>query len=67
MLDPDHEPQKLLCHVEQFTFSGHATRETICACIERVTPKKTILVHGDQPALAAGEIIKPQPGVQFEF
>jgi Cft2 family RNA processing exonuclease len=78
VLDPDHEPQKLLCHVEQFTFSGHATRETICTYIKRVTPKKTILVHGDQPAidwmhdtlaaaLPASEIIKPQPGVQFEF
>ena len=76
--DPEYPPQKLLCHLEQFTFSGHSTRETICAWLKTVTPKKIILVHGDPAAiewfdntlhaeLPASEIIRPQPGVQFEF
>lgn len=77
---PDREfpPQKVQCHVEQFTFSGHSTREAICAWLKRVAPKKVILVHGDTPAidwfdetlkkqLPAGEVIRPRPGVQFEF
>jgi len=77
-LDPDFPPQKLLCHVHQFAFSGHSTRETICAWLQRVAPKKVILVHGDPAAidwfdktlgadLPAAEVIRPQPGVQFEF
>lgn len=78
VLDPDFAPQKLLCRVEQFTFSGHSTRETLCAYIRRTAPKKVILVHGDQPAvdwmrgtlaaaLPASEIIEPVPGVRLEF
>jgi len=77
VLDANMEPQKLLCNVEEFTFSGHSTRETICAYIKRVNPGKVILVHGDQPAvdwfndtlkteLPGSEIIRPQPGVKFE-
>ena len=78
MPDRDFPPQKVQCHVEQFTFSGHSTREAICAYLKRVAPKKVILVHGDLPAvdwfnetlkaeLPQSEIIRPQPGVQFEF
>jgi predicted metal-dependent RNase len=78
VVDSDYPPQKVLCYVEQFTFSGHSTREAICAWLKKVTPKKVILVHGDPAAiewfdntlhaeLPASEIIRPQPGVQFEF
>lgn len=78
VLDPDLEPQKLKCHVEQFAFSGHSTRETICNYLKKVTPKKVILVHGDLPAvdwfdatlkveLAGSEIIRPTPGVRLEI
>lgn len=77
-IDPEFPPQKLLCHVQQFAFSGHSTRESIVAWLKRVTPKKIILVHGDPAAidwfagtlgtgLPESEIIRPQPGVQFEF
>jgi predicted metal-dependent RNase len=77
VLDANLEPQKLLCNVEEFTFSGHSTRETICSYIKRVNPGKVSLVHGDQPAvdwfndtlkteLPGSEIIRPQPGVKFE-
>lgn len=77
-VDPDFPPQKLQCHIDQFTFSGHSTRESICAWLRQVGPKKVILVHGDPPAidwfdqtlkveLPGSEIIRPQPGVQFEF
>lgn len=78
VLDPDREPQRLRCHVEQFTFSGHSTRESICAWLGRVNPGKVILVHGDQPAvdwfkstlkvsLPKSEIIRPQPGTPMEI
>ncbi len=78
VVDREFPPQKVQCRVEQFTFSGHSTREAIVAYLERVGPKKVILVHGDPPAiewfdetlkkqLPRSEIIRPQPGVQFEF
>ena len=77
VLDPDLDPLKLKCHVEQFAFSGHSTRETICNYLKSVTPKKVILVHGDLPAvewfnetlkadLPESEIIRPQPGIRLE-
>jgi Cft2 family RNA processing exonuclease len=79
VLDPTHGPQKLRCHVEQFTFSGHSTRESICAYLKKNGPEKIILVHGDQPAVdwfdaelkttlgGRCEVIKPQPGVRLEI
>jgi predicted metal-dependent RNase len=77
-LDPSLPPQKLLCRVEQFNFSGHASRESIRAYVNRVTPKKVILVHGDPSAvewfrgtlaqdLPGSEIIVPEPGVPMEI
>jgi len=73
-LSPEVPPQPLNCQVEQFNFSAHATRETLRAYVNKVRPKKVVLVHGDAPAvewfratlsadLPDSEILTPTPGV----
>jgi Cft2 family RNA processing exonuclease len=77
-LSPDVPPQPLNCVVEQFNFSAHATRESLRAYVNKVRPKKIILVHGDSPAiewfrgtlsndLPHSEILLPTPGVPLEL
>ncbi len=77
-LSPEFPPQPLACAVEQFNFSAHATRESIRAYVNRVRPKKVILVHGDLPAvewfratlsadLPESEILTPTPGVPLDL
>jgi Cft2 family RNA processing exonuclease len=76
-LSPEYPPQRLLCQMEQFNFSAHASRESIRAYVNKVRPKKVILVHGDESAiewfrstlaadLPGSEIIVPTPGVPLE-
>jgi predicted metal-dependent RNase len=66
----------LLCDVDTFDFSGHATREEILAYILKVKPTKTFLVHGDDDAVAwfsaqlkellpSTEAIVPVPGQEY--
>ena len=77
-LDPDEPAQPLRCHVEQFQFSAHASRESIVDYVKKLAPKKIVLVHGDPPAiewtraqlaaaLPESEVIVPPPGVEIEF
>jgi Cft2 family RNA processing exonuclease len=77
-LDPDQPPQRVRCHIEQFQFSAHASRESLAAFAERLAPKKILLVHGDPPAvewmrarlassLPKTEVIVPPPGVEIEL
>ena len=77
-LDPDEPAQRLGCHIEQFQFSAHASRESLIEYATKLSPKKIVLVHGDPPAvewmratLAAGlpdsEITVPTPGVEIEW
>ena len=77
-LDEDEPAQPLRCHVEQFQFSAHASRESILDYIQRVAPRKVVLVHGDLPAvewvrsstaaaLPSTEVIVPLPGVEIEL
>jgi Cft2 family RNA processing exonuclease len=77
-LDPGEAAQRVRCHIEQFQFSAHASRESLIAYAERLAPKKIVLVHGDSLAvewvrarLAAdlpnSEIIVPTPGVELEL
>jgi Cft2 family RNA processing exonuclease len=77
-LDPDEPPQRLACHVEQFQFSAHASRESIVSYVKTLAPKKIVLVHGDVPAvewtraqlaaaLPESEVIVPTPGVELEL
>ena len=77
-LDEDEPAQPLRCHVEQFQFSAHASRESILDYIKKVGPRKVVLVHGDLPAvewvrasaaaaLPTTEVIVPLPGVEIEL
>lgn len=76
-LDPDKPPQRILCDIEQFQFSAHATRESLIDYAKRISPKKILLVHGDVPAvewmratlskeLSGSEVIVPTPGTELE-
>jgi Cft2 family RNA processing exonuclease len=77
-LDPDEPAQPLRCHIEQFQFSAHASRESIVRYVKQLAPKKIVLVHGDVPAvewtraqlaveLPGSEVIVPTPGVELEL
>ena len=77
-LDPGKPSQTLRCHIEQFQFSAHASRESLIAYAKRLMPKKILLVHGDPPAvewmrqqlttdLPNCEVIVPIPGVEIEL
>ena len=77
-LDPDERSQTLRCHIEQFQFSAHASRESLIAYATKLAPKKILLVHGDPPAvewmrasLASAmpqcEVIVPTPGLTYEL
>lgn len=77
-LSLDVPPQPLNCQLEQFNFSAHASRETLRAYVNKVRPKKIILVHGDAAAiewfrsalagdLPQSEILMPTPGVPLEL
>ena len=77
-LDAEAGPRPIRCTVEQFSFSGHAPRESIRDYVRRLRPKKVILVHGDPPAVAwfhenlkadlpDSEIIRPTPGEPLEI
>ena len=77
-LSPEFVPQPLNCQVEKFNFSGHASRESLRAYANKVTPKKVILVHGDAEAvewfretlagdLPGSEILTPTPGQAIEL
>jgi Cft2 family RNA processing exonuclease len=77
-LDPDEPSQPLRCHIEQFQFSAHASRESLIAYAKRLTPKKILLVHGDPPAaewmrrqltadLPNCDVIVPTPGIELEL
>jgi Cft2 family RNA processing exonuclease len=77
-LDPEKPPQRIRCHIEQFQFSAHATRETLIEYAKTLSPKKILLVHGDPSAvewmratlageLPGSEVIVPAPGVELEL
>ena len=77
-LDPDQAPHRVRCHIEQFQFSAHASRESLIAFAERLAPKKVLLVHGDPLAvewmrarltldLPNSQIIVPTPGMEIEL
>jgi Cft2 family RNA processing exonuclease len=77
-LDPGGSPQRVRCHIEQFQFSAHASRESLIGFAEQLAPKEVLLVHGDPLAvewmrarlasdLPNSEIIVPTPGVELEF
>jgi Cft2 family RNA processing exonuclease len=77
-LDEDEPAEPLRCHLEQFQFSAHASRESLLDYIKKVAPRKVVLVHGDlsavewtrasaTAALPDSEVIVPLPGVEIEL
>lgn len=77
-LDADHGLQRVRCHIDQFQFSAHASRESLVGFAQRLAPKKILLVHGDPPAvewmrarlikdLPESEVIVPAPGVELDL
>ena len=77
-LDAEAGPKPIRCAVEQYSFSGHAPRESILDYIGKLKPKKVLLVHGDPPAVAwfqeslktalpEGEVVCPTPGEALEI
>lgn len=77
-IDPDQPRQHVRCHIEQFQFSAHASRESLIAFAQRLAPKKILLVHGDPPAvewirarlvsnLPGCEVVVPPPGIEIEL
>jgi Cft2 family RNA processing exonuclease len=77
-IDPDEPAREVRCHIEQFQFSAHASRESIVQYAERLTPRKVLLVHGDPLAvewmrsrlsldLPNSDIIVPPPDVELEL
>ena len=77
-LDEEEPAQPLRCHVEQFQFSAHASRESILDYIKKVAPRKVVLVHGDlkavqwtraaaAAALPESEVILPPPGIEIDL
>jgi len=77
-LDPDQPPQRMRCHIEQFQFSAHASRESLIDYAKKLSPKKIVLVHGDPSAVAwmrarlivdlpSTEVVVPSPGVELEL
>ena len=77
-LDPEVPSQTLRCHIEQFQFSAHASRESLIAYAKKLAPKKILLIHGDPPAvewmrqrltadLPNCDVIVPTPGAEVEL
>jgi Cft2 family RNA processing exonuclease len=77
-LDPDKPAKRVRCHVEEFQFSAHATRETLVDYAKRLSPSKIVLVHGDPTAvewmrstlsadIPSSKVIVPEPGVEMEL
>ena len=50
-LDSKLPPVEVRCHIEEFNFSAHASRDSLLAYALALRPKKIILVHGDRPAI----------------
>lgn len=50
LLDPRMGMQPLHCDVQRFRFSGHSHRRDLIELVEKLKPKKVILVHGDRDA-----------------
>ncbi|MFZ4776453.1 MAG: MBL fold metallo-hydrolase RNA specificity domain-containing protein, partial [Terrimicrobiaceae bacterium] len=72
-LDKDLPAIPVRCHIEEFQFSAHASRETLRNYAIHLKPSQIVLVHGDRPAvdwfqlalfkeLPETEVIVPDPG-----
>ena len=76
--DPDEGPVAVRARVERFRFSGHSHRRDLIAVVERVKPRKVVLVHGETAAKTwmknniehahpDVEVIVPEQGQEIEL
>jgi Cft2 family RNA processing exonuclease len=65
-LDEDLPKQSIDCSIDEFNFSGHASRESLLEYIQKTKPKVLILVHGDPLSLRwfANEVETRLPGTR---
>ncbi len=77
-LAPDQPTVEVHARIESFDLSAHATREQIAEYVEKVRPKKLLLVHGEEPSqqwfmarfaqtLSGTEIIRPEPHMPVDL
>jgi len=73
-----HSPVVRHCDIQNFDFSGHAPRESIVEYVKKVRPRKLLLIHGDDPAIAwtvsamnaavpDTEVVVPLPGKKLRL
>ena len=78
VLDPEAGSQPVYAEVNRFRFSGHAHRRDLLALVDRLEPKKVVLVHGEKAAkhwmkdniLFAHpnvDVVIPEHGVELEL
>lgn len=78
VLDPVLGPQPLRCEVHRFRFSGHSHRRDLIQLVEKLRPRKVVLVHGEEKArewMADNvsffypdiELVLPHTGVPLEL
>ena len=74
ILDAKRGPLPLKCGVREFSFSAHASRESLLNYAIALRPRKILLVHGERAAmdwfhprlyreLPETEVVIPEPGV----
>ena len=50
ILDPGRGAQPVKCEVHRFRFSGHSHRRDLIQLVEKLQPRKVLLVHGEAEA-----------------
>jgi Cft2 family RNA processing exonuclease len=77
-LSPDQPTVELHARIESFDLSAHATREGIAQYVEKVRPKKLLMVHGEEASqqwflarfaetLVGTEILRPESHVAVDL
>lgn len=77
-LDKNGGLHKVLCEVDRFRFSGHSNRRELIQAVEKLKPKRVILVHGEADArewmkdnilyfYPETEVILPEQGVPISL
>ncbi|MBT4140985.1 MAG: MBL fold metallo-hydrolase [Candidatus Latescibacteria bacterium] len=46
-LGPDSPEQQVQCHIDRFHFSAHSHRQHLLGIVEKLRPKRVVLVHGE--------------------
>jgi Cft2 family RNA processing exonuclease len=77
-LDEEAPKQSVDCSIDEFNFSGHASRESLLQYIQKTKPKVLILVHGDplsiqwfvamvEANVPGTRVVVPEPGRAYDI